>query len=161
MSDVDQLILCPVCNTYKHSSWFSVGNRGCHQCTEENNAWVEAVADMVKQIDEADAKLPTTMVDIVVEETKPDGITAHQWRILHLLNRGIDDQGIAITHGVSVAAATQMKEEALAALYTESLRREEEGVSEDESPLILNRKQRRERKFARQQLHQQEPTPDQ
>lgn len=145
MSDVDQLILCPVCNTYKHSSWFSVGNRGCHQCTEENNAWVEGIADMVKQMDEADAKLPTAMVGIVLDEAKPDAITAHQWRILHLLNRGIDDQGIAITHGVSVASATRMKEEALTALYTESLRREAEEADEDESPLILNRKQRRER----------------
>ena len=150
MSDVDQLILCPVCETYKHSSWFSVGNRGCHQCTEDHNTWVEGVADMVKAIDEADAKLPTAMVGIVIDEAKPESITAHQWRILHLLNRGIDEQGIAITHGVSTTSAKLMKEEALTALYKESIRRETEEADEDESPLILSRKQRRERKFAKQ-----------
>lgn len=152
MNMPDELILCPVCEIVKHKSWFSVGNRGCHQCTEDHAAWVDGVAEMVKAIDEADAKLPTAMVNIVVDEQKPEGITAHQWRILHLLNRGIDEQGIAITHGVSTASAKLMKEEALTALYKESIRRETEEADEDESPLILNRKQRRERQFAKQQL---------
>lgn len=142
MSDsVDELIQCPTCDMFWHVSWFSVGLRSCRMCEDEAKNYIHELAAAVVKAERETAQIPGEMIQLVINEEKPDEITSHQWRLLHLLNAGVDDIGIALGNGVTVDAVEGMKKEALTALYAVVDKRHED---QTEPELVEgNRKERR------------------
>ena len=41
---VDYLIECPVCEQYRHKSWFRAGVRGCARCEYFQSLWIDELA---------------------------------------------------------------------------------------------------------------------
>ena len=120
MSDIDLLIQCPVCEQWRHKSWFDVGRRGCRQCQVDEVVSFE-IAKAKVQVEEA--MIPQAMLDIVAEETKPDSITASQWRMLHLLDYGYDTVALALATSIPSQDIPRRKQKAINALYREADRR--------------------------------------
>lgn len=120
MSDVDQIIQCPVCEQWRHKSWFDVGMRGCKQCQADEVVSFElAKAKVELEVNQ----IPQTMIDIVNGEAKPESMTGLQWRMLHLMDRGYDNVGLALATGIPSQDIPKRRNEAISALYREADRR--------------------------------------
>src|SRR4030095_11503116 len=125
MSDIDYLRQCPVCSEWRHVSWYDVGRRGCKACQLDEEISFELAKAQV-QLEQA--AIPATMIEIVREEIKPDGITASQWRMLHLIEMGYDELGIALATGLPSQDVPKRKREAMNALFREAERRAEQNL---------------------------------
>jgi len=47
-NDVDHLIECPVCEQYRHKSWFQPGLRGCWACYHHERLWAAALQEALR-----------------------------------------------------------------------------------------------------------------
>lgn len=128
---VDEIIQCPVCEEWRHKSWFDVGERGCKECQEViksymDNLWVAAI--------ETESMLKGDMLRIASEETCPESISPTHWRVIHMVDRGADADGIAVAYGITVESAEQLIHDSLESLLKESERRlsKEEGLDGNE-----------------------------
>jgi hypothetical protein len=132
LSDVDVIRQCQVCGQFRHVSWFDVGARGCKQCQAD-----EVVSfEMAKaQVLIEHMAIPETMLSIVREETKPDSITAGQWRMLHMLSMNYDNVAIALATSLPSQDIEKRKQEALHAMFGRQRRADINlGISESEQP---------------------------
>lgn len=120
MSSTDEIRKCPVCDEYRHKSWFDVGERGCKACQETVKSWLDGLAEAVARQQEAEGIMSVEMLRIVREETCPASINPMQWRVLHMLDRGYEREGIAISFGLSTAYVDTLIEESLNALMREA-----------------------------------------
>ncbi len=46
--DVDHLRECPICEQYRHVSWFRAGARGCWGCERHQKLWVAALNEALR-----------------------------------------------------------------------------------------------------------------
>lgn len=116
----DQIRQCPVCSEWRHISYFDVGERGCKLCQETVKSWLDDLAEAVAKQQEAEGVMSVEMLRIVREETCPESINPMQWRVLHMLDRGYEREGIAISFGISSPYADTLIEESLNALMREA-----------------------------------------
>lgn len=53
---VDHLILCPVCEQYRHKTWFRAGERGCWGCVRHQRLWVTALNEALRDAQQVKIK---------------------------------------------------------------------------------------------------------
>lgn len=116
------VIQCSGCGQWRHKSWFDMGERHCKACQEEEKPYLDRLAEAAARWDREASTLKGDML-VIAEGEKPESITGQQWRIIHMLNRGLSAEAIAISHGITVTGAMNMERDAMAALYNEAARR--------------------------------------
>lgn len=106
---------CEGCSQWRHKSYFDVGERHCKVCQESEKGYLDRLAEATIAMERYEAKLKGEMLAIAQGE-KPDSITGDQWRVVHMLNRGLSVEAIAINYGITVSGAIIMEREAMTAL---------------------------------------------
>ena len=106
---------CDGCGQWRHKSWFDVGERHCKACQESEKSYLDRLAEATIAMERHEAKLKGEMLAIAQGE-KPASMTGDQWRVIHMLNRGLSVEAIAINYGITVGGAIVMEREALTAL---------------------------------------------
>lgn len=55
-NDVDHLIECPVCDQYRHKTWFRAGARACWACEHHHRLWAAALQEALRDANLVTAK---------------------------------------------------------------------------------------------------------
>jgi 1,2-phenylacetyl-CoA epoxidase catalytic subunit len=110
---------CAGCSTWRHISWFDVGERHCKACQDVEKSYIDRLAEAVVRANLQENHLKGEMLAVVKSGARPEAINTSLWRVLHMLNEGMSPDAISIAHGVSLNGAEEMIQQAWAALLTE------------------------------------------
>ena len=119
----DQIMQCPVCEEWRHKSWFDVGERGCKQCQAEQKSYLDGLAHAVMVQAQVEGELKGEMGKIANEEMCPASITPTQWRVLHMIDRGLGPEAIAVNFGITTVGAIEMTNAAMESLLNVAIDR--------------------------------------
>jgi hypothetical protein len=112
-----QVIRCPVCEEFRHKSYFSVGHRGCRVCYEAGRVWQPRMNALHKQLAADDRRLVKAVIyDWLMNDSFPEELTAQERKILALrtqdmksLDEAAQIMGIKLKRAAHVEAQAQSK----------------------------------------------------
>lgn len=112
-----QVIRCPVCEEYRHKSYFSVGHRGCRVCYEAGRVWQPAMNTLHKKLAADERQLVKAVIyDWVMADSFPEEITAQERRLLMLrmldmksLDEAAQVMGMKLKRAAHIEAQAQSK----------------------------------------------------